>query len=73
MSLFHQTGDAMLQEPLLPTRNRGCGGVQQILNLLIRNSVRQQQDHTGSHHIARRKGPRLRHLLEFSSLIISQD
>jgi len=63
----------MLQETTFPTRNRGSGCVQQILNLLVRNSIREQQNHPRPHHIARRQHPRLRHLLEFSSLSFGQD
>src|ERR1700728_3215191 len=42
MQLVHQTGDAMLQEPTFPTRNRRSGGVQQLLDLLIGNSISKQ-------------------------------
>ena len=70
MQLLHQPGDAMLNKPTLPTRNGRRGGVEQILNLLISHSIGQQQDHARPHHIARREHPRLRHLLEFFSLLI---
>jgi hypothetical protein len=39
--------------------------VQHILNLLVGDSIRQQQDHPRPHHIARMQRPRLRHLLQF--------
>ena len=73
MQLLHKTRDAMLHEPTLPTRNGRRGGGEQILNLLISYPIGQQQDHARSHHIARGKHPRLRHLLQFFSLLIGND
>ncbi len=73
MQFLHQTSDAMFQEPAFPPRNRRRGGIEQILNLLISHAIGQQQDHARSHHIARRKTPRLRHLLEFVSLLFCED
>ena len=72
MKFLPQTADAMLQETTFPTRDRRSGGVQQVLNLLVRNSIREQQNHPRPHYIARRKHPRLRHLLEFLSLLFGQ-
>jgi hypothetical protein len=58
----------MLHESTFPTRYRRSGGVQQVLNLLIDDSIRQQQYHARSYHIGRRQCPLLRHLLEFLPL-----
>src|SRR5436853_1504965 len=58
---------------LLPTRDSRSRGIQNLLDLPVRDALAQQQHHARSHHITCRKTPRLRHLLQFLSLCLAHN
>src|SRR4051794_18327677 len=73
MPLFYQPCDTMRAKSLLPTRDSRSRGIQNLLDLPVRDALAQQQHHARSHHITCRKTPRLRHLLQFLSFFLAHN
>src|SRR4051794_4795443 len=73
MPLFHKPCHTMQPKSLLPTRDSRSRGIQNFLDLPVRDALAQQQHHPRSHHITCRKTPRLRHLLQFLSLFLAHN